>query len=87
MKTRNVVRIKRPGPPREEQARAEPTIFVDLDGTLVRTDLFVEAIFALLRRNPLNIFRLLASLARPRARGCQGHGRQIGWPERGLAAL
>lgn len=34
-------------------------IFVDLDGTLVRTDLFVEAILQFLKKNPLNLFPVL----------------------------
>lgn len=40
---------------------------VDLDGTLVRTDLSIEGALALLRRNPLNLFALLAWLLRGRA--------------------
>ena len=39
-------------------------IFVDLDGTLVRTDLFVEAIVQFLTKNPLNIFVLVLWLLR-----------------------
>ena len=39
-------------------------IFVDLDGTLVRTDLFVEAILQFLRRNPFNIFPFFMWLLR-----------------------
>ncbi len=42
-------------------------IFVDLDNTLVRTDMFVEGIFDLLRSNPSNIFLLLLWLAKGRA--------------------
>lgn len=34
-------------------------LFVDMDGTLVRTDVFVEAILKLIKKNPLNIFKLL----------------------------
>lgn len=34
-------------------------IFVDLDGTLIRTDLFVEAILQFLKNNPLNIFSII----------------------------
>ncbi|WP_170412011.1 UbiA family prenyltransferase [Ruegeria arenilitoris] len=34
-------------------------IFVDLDGTLIRTDLFVEAILQFLKNNPLNIFPVI----------------------------
>ena len=34
-------------------------IFVDLDGTLVRTDLFVESLLKLIKKNPLYIFKLV----------------------------
>ncbi|MDR2012183.1 MAG: hypothetical protein LBQ20_03920 [Rhodanobacter sp.] len=33
---------------------------VDLDGTLIRTDLTVESLFAFIGRNPLDVFRVLA---------------------------
>jgi len=33
-------------------------LVVDLDGTLVKTDLFFEAAFVFIRKHPLNIFRL-----------------------------
>ncbi|MEM8987208.1 MAG: UbiA family prenyltransferase [Pseudomonadota bacterium] len=33
-------------------------VFVDLDGSLIRTDMLLEAALKLLKRNPLNIFRL-----------------------------
>ena len=39
-------------------------IFVDLDGTLVRSDLFAEAIFKFIGSNPLNIFTVLVWLIR-----------------------
>jgi 4-hydroxybenzoate polyprenyltransferase/phosphoserine phosphatase len=39
-------------------------IFVDLDGTLVRTDLFAESILRLLKNNPLSIISLVSWLAR-----------------------
>ena len=39
-------------------------IFVDLDGTLVRTDLFAESILQFLKKNPLNIVSVLSWLAR-----------------------
>ena len=41
-------------------------IFVDLDGTLVRSDLFIESILCLLARNPLRVFSLLLWLLRGR---------------------
>lgn len=40
---------------------------VDLDGTLVRTDLLFESMLALLKRNPLYLFMLLLWLMRGRA--------------------
>ena len=33
-------------------------LYVDVDGTLLRTDLLLESIFALLRKNPLFLLRL-----------------------------
>lgn len=35
-------------------------VLVDLDGTLIRTDLFVESIIKFLKINPFNIFRLVS---------------------------
>lgn len=40
---------------------------VDLDGTLVRTDVLVESVLALVKRNPLYVLMLPAWLARGRA--------------------
>jgi hypothetical protein len=37
-------------------------VFVDLDGTLIRTDLFAESIIKFLARRPLGIFQLLGWL-------------------------
>lgn len=42
-------------------------IFVDLDGTLIRTDIFVEGVLRLVKQNPLNIFRILIWLLAGRA--------------------
>lgn len=39
--------------------RNDTDIFVDLDGTLIRTDLFIESILQFIKRNPLNIFLVL----------------------------
>ena len=53
-----------------EVKRAEPTdlpLVVDLDGTLIRTDLLVESFFANLGANPLRIFSLPSSLSRGKA--------------------
>ena len=51
------------------EANTEPSnlIFVDLDGTLIRTDLFVESALVFLKENPLNLFRLLRWLAKGRS--------------------
>ncbi|MGH9895307.1 MAG: hypothetical protein ACREA0_25655, partial [bacterium] len=44
--------------PRDAPARpADPVpLCVDLDGTLIRSDLFVESLFALLRKNVAYLF-------------------------------
>ncbi|WP_288903825.1 UbiA family prenyltransferase [uncultured Sneathiella sp.] len=42
-------------------------IVVDLDGTLVRTDLFVESLLRYLKGNPFKIFRLILWLLKGRA--------------------
>jgi 4-hydroxybenzoate polyprenyltransferase len=45
----------------------EPTLYVDLDGTLMKTNSLHEAIIALLRTRPWNVFRLLYWLTRGQA--------------------
>ena len=40
---------------------------VDLDGTLIRSDLLVESALALLARNPLTLFAMLVWLLRGKA--------------------
>jgi len=35
-------------------------LFVDLDGSLIKTDMLIESVFELLKQNPLNIFRILS---------------------------
>lgn len=50
-----------------EQAVRSPTLVVDLDGTLLRTDLLLESILALLKRKPHYLFILPAWLLRGRA--------------------
>ena len=42
-------------------------IFVDLDGTLVRTDLFLESLVQLIRRNPFNIFQIILWILKGRS--------------------
>jgi 4-hydroxybenzoate polyprenyltransferase/phosphoserine phosphatase len=44
-----------------------PPLCVDLDGTLIRTDLLLESLLTLIKRNPLNLFRALFWLIRGRA--------------------
>jgi 4-hydroxybenzoate polyprenyltransferase len=46
----------------------EIPLCVDLDGTLIRSDLLIESALNLLRRNPLNAFRMAAWLLRGKAR-------------------
>ena len=53
-----------------EVKRPEPAVVplvVDLDGTLIRTDLLVESVFAYLGANPLRIFSLPSALLRGKA--------------------
>ena len=52
--------VKRTGP-------AVPPLVVDLYGTLIRTDLLVESVFAYLGANPLRIVSLPAALSRGKA--------------------
>ena len=42
-------------------------LFVDLDGTLTPTDTLVESVLQLIKRSPLNVFRMLLWLLRGRA--------------------
>ena len=55
--------------PLEKEARptAAPTLYVDVDGTLIRTDLLVESALRLVFRNPLYFFALLVWCARGKA--------------------
>lgn len=50
----------------EEPVPTHP-LCVDLDGTLVRTDLLIESVVGLLKENPLNLFRLPGWLLRGKA--------------------
>jgi 4-hydroxybenzoate polyprenyltransferase len=47
-----------------DNSREAQLIFVDLDQTLVRTDLFIESILLFLKQNPLHIFFILSWLLR-----------------------
>jgi 4-hydroxybenzoate polyprenyltransferase/phosphoserine phosphatase len=51
----------------ESPAGAELPLCVDLDGTLVQTDLFAEAIFLFVKKFPWRLFHLLIWLLRGRA--------------------
>lgn len=44
-----------------------PPLFVDLDGTLIYTDLLLEVCLKFLKQNPLNIFLLISWLAKGKA--------------------
>ena len=50
-----------------EQSLESPPLVVDLDGTVVRTDLLLESVLALLRRKPQYVFILLAWLLQGKA--------------------
>src|SRR5688572_4928534 len=52
--------------PRKIEAPSPPLV-VDLDGTLTRSDLLVEAIFAYLGRHPIAIFALILAFFRGKA--------------------
>jgi apolipoprotein N-acyltransferase len=52
-------------------------LVVDLDGTLIRTDLMWESLASLLRRNPLALFLVLYWWSRGRARLKQELGRRV----------
>jgi len=51
----------------ESPATGQPPLVVDLDGTLVRTDLLTESFFILLKQNPLYLFRCILWLFKGRA--------------------
>lgn len=59
----NVTSLAKPAP----SLVSEPPLCVDLDGTLVRTDVLVESVFALLKRNILYLFLLPIWLCKGKA--------------------
>lgn len=70
----------------QQVASPEPPLVVDLDGTLVKTDLLLESILALARRQPLRllllpvwIMRGKASLKRQVARGTSLDVKTLPW--------
>jgi 4-hydroxybenzoate polyprenyltransferase len=50
-----------------EQPSAAPTLVVDLDGTLLKTDMLLESLLALLKQKPLYIFLLTVWLLKGKA--------------------
>lgn len=74
-------------------APTEPPLYVDMDGTLLRTDTLHESIWLWLRRSPLNLWRLLvwlrlgkagfkvrlADAVRPEAHGLPRHAAFAAW--------
>ncbi len=48
-------------------SRAECPVFVDLDGTLIRSDLLWETLFLFARQEPLQFWRVFAWLAKGKA--------------------
>ena len=53
--------------PSPDQTQLSLPLVVDLDGTLVRTDLLIESLFALIRQNPFYVFLLPYWLLRGKA--------------------
>ncbi|WOH56089.1 UbiA family prenyltransferase [Bradyrhizobium sp. BWC-3-1] len=51
----------------QQEAAIDVPLVIDLDGTLIRTDLLVESAFAHLGENPLRILRLFTMLMRGKA--------------------
>ena len=63
MNSRNEV-VAHPAAPNSSQA---PALCVDLDGTLVKADTLVDALFTLVRRNPITALRCSISLIQGKA--------------------
>ena len=47
----------------------QPVLAVDLDGTLIRNDVFISSSLRLVRRNPFYLLPMFACLLRGRAQG------------------
>jgi 4-hydroxybenzoate polyprenyltransferase len=60
-----------------ESTRSQPPLVVDLDGTLVRTDLLVESVLALLKDRPLCLFAIPVWMGRGKARFKQEVAKRI----------
>src|SRR5690606_22587297 len=61
-------RLPRPRSVRGSMQEDDVPLCVDLDGTLIHSDLLVESAFALLRRNPFYVFCFIAWLMSGRPR-------------------
>ena len=58
----------RENPEAENSGSPQPRlIYIDLDGSLIRTDLFVEALFRLIKRNPLFLLQCIRWLFKGRS--------------------
>ncbi|MGK3919394.1 hypothetical protein ABI060_14205, partial [Enterococcus faecium] len=51
--------VARSGPKGDAASDASRPLVLDLDGTLLRTDMLLECIIAALRQNPLMVFSIL----------------------------
>ncbi|MCA9114282.1 MAG: UbiA family prenyltransferase [Planctomycetaceae bacterium] len=63
----SAARVTVPGGTAEDSLAGEPPLFVDLDGTLVATDLLYEAVIPVLRQDWRNLCRLPQWLSRGKA--------------------
>ena len=50
-----------------QKSNIQKTLVVDLDGTLIKTDILYESLIAYIKANYLNIFRLLPQLIEGKA--------------------
>ena len=50
-----------------QKSNIQKTLVVDLDGTLIKTDILYESLIAYIQANYLNIFRLLPKLIEGKA--------------------
>lgn len=66
--------------PAQNSTQATVPLCVDLDGTLIRTDMLWESLVRLLRRNPLYVFAVLAWWMRGRAHLKQELARRVAVP-------
>ena len=57
-----------PVPDGKDEVLASSALVIDLDGTLLQTNVLIECALSLIRRNPLTIFRMLIWLLTGRAK-------------------